>query len=256
MLKHDYLLHEETARIFCEAAFYCYFLGMNSEGYRLQQQVSDILCAMKKSICFYKGDELMKVARVLRPRYDPGLLVLKLTAPSVETTENVIGRTGVKIGTTQNSELLEGIEMIEPKAREAFSRGDYQASSDLYTEIVNLPVAVYQPCVRPLGTIFCNRGIVNMQLKNVETALEDFNASIYADTELYRVTTGRHTHFANSLKVVELSSPAEPKRQQRYFTTNLQIPKQVIFENCNINFRKFRDYLIESTTSLLPMLTS
>ena len=185
-LKHDYLLHEETARIICEAAFYCYFLGMNSEGYRLQQQVFDILCAVKKSICFYKGDELMKVARVLRPRYDPDLLVLKLTAPSVETTENVIGRTGVKIGTTQNSELLEGIEMIEPKAREAFSRGDYQASSDLYTEIVNLPVAVNQPCVRPLGTIFCNRGIANMQLKNVETALEDFNASIYADTELYR----------------------------------------------------------------------
>ena len=185
-LKHDYLLHEETARIFCEAAFYCYFLGMNSEGYRLQQQVFDILCAVKKSICFYKGDELMKVARVLRPRYDPSLLALKLTSPSEETTENFIGRTGVKIGTTQNSELLEGIEMIEPKAREAFSRGDYQASSDLYTEIVNLPVAVNQPCVRPLGTIFCNRGIANMQLKNVETALEDFNASIYADTELYR----------------------------------------------------------------------
>ena len=128
----------------------------------------------------------MKVARVLRPRYDPSLLALKLTSPSEETTENVIGRTGVKIGTTQNSELLEGIEMIEPKAREAFSGGEYQASSDLYTEIVNLPVAVNQPCVRPLGTIFCNRGIANMQLKNVETALEDFNASIYADTELYR----------------------------------------------------------------------
>ena len=185
-LKHDYLLHEETARIFCEAAFYCYFLGMNSEGYRLQQQVFDILCAVKKSICFYKGDELMKVARVLRPRYDPGLLVLKLTAPSEETTENVFGRTGVKIGTTQNSELLEGIEMIEPKAREAFSRGDYQASSDLYTEIVNLPIAVNQPCARLRGTIFCDRGIANVQMKNIETALDDFNASIYADTELYR----------------------------------------------------------------------
>ena len=184
-LKHDYLLHEETARIFCEAAFYCYFLGMNSEGYRLQQQVFDILCTVKKSICFYKGDELLKVARVLRP-YDPSLLELKLTAPSEETAENVIGGTGVKIGTTQNNELLAGIEMIEPKAREAFSKGDYQASSDLYTEIVNLPVAVNQPCARPLGTIFCNRGIANMQLQNIETALEDFSASVYADTELYR----------------------------------------------------------------------
>ena len=182
----DYLFREETARIFCEAAFCCYSLGMNSEGYRLQQYVSDILCAVKKSICFYKGDELMKVTRVITPINEPNVVAAKLRVPSEETIENVIGRTGVKIGTTQTDELLEGIEMIEPKAREAFSRGDYQASSDLYTEIVKLPIAVNQPCARPLGTIFCNRGIANMQMKNIETALDDFNASIYADTELYR----------------------------------------------------------------------
>ena len=185
-LKPDYLFREETARIFCEAAFCCYSLGLNSEGYRLQQYVSDILCAVKKSICFYKGDELMKVTRALRPIYEPIFVAAKLRVASEETIENVIGRTGVKIGTTQTDELLEGIEMIEPKAREAFSRGDYQASSDLYTEIVKLPIAVNQPCSRPLGTIFCNRGIANMQMKNIETALDDFNASIYADTELYR----------------------------------------------------------------------
>ena len=185
-LKPDYLFREETARIFCEAAFYCYSLGINSEGYRLQQQVFDILCAVKKSICFYKGDELMKVARVLRPVWDPCAVVLKLTAPSEETIETVIGGTDVNIGTTQNKELLEGIEMIKAKAREAFSRGDYQASCDLYTEIVNLPIAVSQPCSRPLGAIFCNRGIANMQMKNIETALDDFNASVYVDTELYR----------------------------------------------------------------------
>ena len=185
-LKLDYLFREETARTFCEAAFYYYSLGMNSEGYHLQQLVFDILCAVKKSICFYKGGELMKVTRVLRPMRDANAVVAKLTVPSKETLENVVGRTGVKIGTTQTNELLEGIERIEPKAREAFSRGDYQTSSDLYTEIVNLQIAVSQPCVRQLGAIFCNRGIANMQMKNTETALDDFNASIYANTELYR----------------------------------------------------------------------
>ena len=185
-LKPDYLFCEETARIFCETAICFYSLGMNSEGYRLQQYVSDILCAVKKSICFYKGDGLMKVTRAVRPIDEPNLFAAKLRVPSEETIENVAGQIGLKIGTTQTNELLEGIEMIEPKAREAFSRGDYQASSDLYTEIVKLPVAVNQPCARPLGTIFCNRGIANMQMKNIETALDDFNASIYADTELYR----------------------------------------------------------------------
>ena len=185
-LKLGYLFREETARTFCEAAFYCYSLGMTSGGYRLQQQMFDILCAVKKSIRFYKGGELMKVTRVLRPLVDPMAVVAKLRGPSEEIIENVIDRTGVKIGTTQIDELLEGIEMIEPKAREAFSRGDYQASSDLYTEIVKLPIAVNQPYSRPLGTIFCNHGIANMQMKNIETALDDFNASIYADTELYR----------------------------------------------------------------------
>ena len=185
-LKPDNLFCEETARIFCETAICLYSLGMNSEGYRLQQYVFDILCAVKKSICFYKGDELMKVTRALRPIYEPIFVAAKLRVASEETIENVIGRTGVKIGTTQTDELLEGIEMIEPKAREAFSRGDYQASSDLYTEIVNLPIAVNQPCARPLGKIFCNHGIANMQLKDIETALDDFNASIHVDTELYR----------------------------------------------------------------------
>ena len=185
-LKPHYLFCEETARIVCEAAICFYSLGMNSEGYRLQQYVFDILCAVKKSICFYKCDELMKVTRVLIPIDDPNAIVAKLIVPSEETIENSISRTDVKTGTTQTDELLEGIEMIEPKAREAFSRGDYQASSDLYTEIVNLSIAVNQPRARPLGTIFCNRGIANMQMKNIETALDDFNASIYLDTELYR----------------------------------------------------------------------
>ena len=185
-LQPDYLFREETARIFCEVAFYCYSLGMNSEGYRLQQHELEILCAVKKCIWFYKGDELMKVTRVLRPLIDPCAVVAKLTAPSTETIENVCGETGFKIGTTQGNEFLERIEIIEQKAREAFSSGDFQASSDLYTEIVNLQITVNHPSARTLGRTFCNRGIANMQMKRIETALDDFNASIYADTEFYR----------------------------------------------------------------------
>ena len=128
----------------------------------------------------------MKVTRVLRPLLDHTAVVAKLTTPSKETLENANGRTGVKIGTTQTNEFLEGIEIIEPKAREAFSRGDYQASFDLYTEIVKHSVAVNQSSVRRLGTIFWQRGIANLKIKHIETALDDFNASIYADTELYR----------------------------------------------------------------------
>ena len=185
-LQPDYLFLEETARIFCEVAFYCYSLGMNSEGYRLQKHEFEILCAVKKCIWFYKGDELMKVTRVLRPLIDPCAVVAKLTAPSTETIENVCGETGFKIGTSQSNQFLERIEIIGQKAREAFSSGDFQASSDLYTEIVNLQITVNHPSARPLGKTFCNRGIANMQMKRIETALDDFNASIYADTEFYR----------------------------------------------------------------------
>ena len=182
----DNLFCEETARLFCEGAFYCYSLGMDSKGCCLQQYVLEILCAVKKSICFYKDDELMKVARVLLPHRDPISVAAKLKAPAVAATENIIGRTDVTEGTTQTNELSEGIEIIEPKAREAFSKGDFQTSFDLYTEIVKLSTAVNQLHPRPLGAIFCNRGITNLQMNNIEKALGDFNASIYADTELYR----------------------------------------------------------------------
>ena len=182
------LYHEETARLACEAAFYCYSLGMESEGYRLQQFVFDILCAVKTSIGFYQGEELMKVTRILYPFADPSILTGKLMYSSLmETIENVSGVTGVPSSTmNQTKELLEGIDIIEPKARDAFFRGDYQASFDLYTEIVNLSVAVNQSNVRPLGTIFCQRGIANLRMENIETAVDDFNASINADNELYR----------------------------------------------------------------------
>ena len=181
------LYREETARLACEAAFYCYSLGMESEGYRLQQFVFDILCAVKTSIGFYQGEELMKVTRILYPFIDSGILTGKLVYSSLETIENVSGVTGVPSSTmNQTNKLLEGIDIIEPKARDAFGRGDYQASFDLYTEIVNLSVEVNQSNIRPLGTIFCQRGIANLRMENIETAVDDFYASINADSEHYR----------------------------------------------------------------------
>ena len=182
----DNFFREETARLMCEGAFYCYSLGMDGIGCCLQQCALEILCAVKKSICFYKDDELMKVARVLLPWRDSSAVAAKVMAPAVEMIKNIIGRTDVTEGTTQTYELSEGIEIIEPKAKEAFSTGDFQTSFDLYTEIVKLSTAVNQLHPHPLGVIFCNRGIANLQMENIESALDDFNASIYADTELYR----------------------------------------------------------------------
>ena len=184
--KPSCLYREETARLVCEAALYCYSLGMESEGHRLQQFVFDILCALKTSIGFYKGDELKKVTRILCPFLDSSAVRQKLMDSSMDTFENVSGGPGVPSSTNQTNELLEGIEIIEPKAREAFCRGDYQASFDLYTEIVNLSMAVNQSNVRPLGKIFCNRGIASLQMENIETAVDDLNASINADNEHYR----------------------------------------------------------------------
>ena len=173
---------EETARLSCEAALYCYSLGRESEGYRFQQLVLDILCAVKEPIRFYKDDELMKVTKILSPFQDPFCLSKRLMKP----TENICDGTGVPEGTNQANELLEEILRMETKAIKVFTEKDFQTCSELCTEIVNMSNTVNQPNIRPLGKIFCYRGIANLQLKNFEAAVDDFNASIRANTELYR----------------------------------------------------------------------
>ena len=180
-LNPDYLRTEETARLSCEAAFFCYFLGMNSEGYRLQQLVLDILCAVKEPICFYKADELMKVTRILIPFLDPSLLQQKVMRP----IENVADKTDYQVDNNQSNELLEGIEVIEPKASAAFARGDFQTSFDLYSEIIKLSIGVNKPSPHSLGKFFCNRGSANLKLENTEAAVDDFNVSIKVDNEHY-----------------------------------------------------------------------
>ena len=178
-LNPDYLRAEETARLSCEAAFYCYSLGLKSEGYRLQQLVLDILCAVKGPICFYKVDELMKVTRILVPFLDPALLAIKVMRP----VENVADKTDYQVDNNQSNKLLEGIEVMKPKASAAFAKGDYQTSFDLYSEIIKLSIGVNEPSPRSLGKIFCNRGSVNLKLENIEAAVDDFNASINVDNE-------------------------------------------------------------------------
>ena len=177
----DCLRTEETARLSCEAAFYCYSLGMLSEGYRLQQLVLDILCAVKEPICFYKAEDLMKVTRILMPFLDPSLLAQKVMGP----IENVADKIDYPVDNNQSNELLKGIEVIEPKASAAFARGDFQTSFDLYSEIIKLSIGVNEPSPHSLGKFFCNRGSANLKLENTEAAVDDFNDSINVDNEHY-----------------------------------------------------------------------
>jgi len=66
---------EESARIFCEAPFYCYAVGMETRGYRLQQFVLEIVGAIKEPVCYYKEDDLLKVTRVLQPIWERAIIL-------------------------------------------------------------------------------------------------------------------------------------------------------------------------------------
>ena len=118
---------EASARLFCEAALFCYSLGMDIQGYRLQQFVFEIICAVKEPIRYYKNDELLKVTRVLFPYGDGHLISYKLNE-SVDVREKTNDRT------------LQTIKVIESKAREAFSKGDFQTSVELYYDIVRISI--------------------------------------------------------------------------------------------------------------------
>ena len=186
---------EESARIFCEASLRCYSLGMESEGYQLQQFVIEIICAIKEPICFYKGDDLLKVTRILRPFTDSavfgklGLLV----------SESETGKTSDEMGvaaenTAQFQIISEAIEMIEPKAKDAFTRYDFQTSADHYSDILTISnFSVARGAIRdspphlvPLGRILCARGIAHLKMENFDAAFDDFDASISVDIQNYR----------------------------------------------------------------------
>lgn len=214
---------EESARIFCEAAFYCYSLGMESEGYSLQQFVIQIICAIKEPICYYKGDGLLKVTRILRPFTDSALFAKMRLLVS----ESEAGKTNDEMGvaaesTAQFQIISEAIEMIEPKAKDAFSRADFQTSADLYSDIVkisNCSVARgaktdSQPHLVPLGRILCSRGIAHLKMENFDAAFDDFDASISVDIQYYR---GYYWKTYASCKLVERGSTEFTSRAQAAF---------------------------------------
>ena len=186
---------EESARIFCESAFYCYSLGMENLGYSLQQFVFEIICAIKEPRRYYIDDDLRKVTRILRPCTDSALFSMELMGRS-GLRGKVSERKDVPVGTTQTEELLETMKVIAPRAKEAFGRGDFQTSADLYSEIVKIAnFNSFRGSFRkedkhahlvPLGEIFCFRGIAHLQMSNFETAVDDFNSCTRVDIHYYR----------------------------------------------------------------------
>ncbi len=214
---------EESARIFCEAAFYCYSLGMESQGYRLQQFVIEIICAIKEPIRYYKGDGLLKITRILNPFVESTFFSKIILRDS----ENEAGKTNDEMedaaeNTAQFQIISEAIEMIEPKAKDAISRADFQTSADLYSDIVkisNCSVACgaikdNQPHRVPLGRILCGRGIAHLKMENFEAAFDDFDASISLDIQYYR---GYYWKTYALCKLVELGRLEFASRAQAAF---------------------------------------
>ena len=174
---------EESARLFCEAGLYCYSLGMEIQGYSFQQLVFEIICAVKDPIRYYKNDDLLKVTRVLFP-FGDGQLISQKLKESADIREKTNDRT------------LQTIKVIEPKAREAFSKGNFQTSVELYSDIVRISnlkdcrgsfdAEYKQPHLVSVGEILCYRGIAHLQIGNYETAVDDFSASTCLDIQHYR----------------------------------------------------------------------
>ena len=186
---------EESARLFCEAALFCCSIGMEIQAYNLQQFAFEIICAVKVPIRYYKNDDILKVTTVFTP-FDDGLFISLKLKESADVREKTNNSAGASDSATRTDNLLEMIKVIEPKAREAFSKGDFQTSLALYSEIVRMSnfkghrgssKAKYKQLdLVPVGEILCRRGIAHLQMGNYETAVDDFIASIYVSIQHYR----------------------------------------------------------------------
>ena len=186
---------EESGRLFCEAALFCYSLGMEMRGYSFQQFAFEIICAVKEPIRYYKNDDLLKVTRVLFPYGAKGLISSKLME-SADVREETNDSTGASDGDTRTDNLSKTIKVIEPKAREAFRKGDFQLSVELYSEIIRISKLKHcrgsfdakdkQPHLVPIGEILCQRGIAHLQIGKYQMAVDDFTACTCVDIQHYR----------------------------------------------------------------------
>ena len=185
---------EESARLFFEAALYCYYVGMERLGYRLQQVVLEIFSAINEPIRYYKDGDLSKVTRVFLPTMGWELFLNVLTTVRSQGDASDSDLFDIPVHTNQAKELLEAIEVIAPKAREAFGRGDFQTTADLCSDIIKVSnfslspgtMSDAQPYLVPVGEILCLRGIAHLKMEKYEMAVDDFNASICVDTQHYR----------------------------------------------------------------------
>ena len=116
---------EESARLFFEAALYCYNVGMERLGYSLQQVVLEIFSAINEPIRYYKDGDLPKVTRVFQSSMEWGLLLeLLMRFSSSDASDKASEVTDAPVHSNQAKEFQETIEVIACKAKEAFGRGD------------------------------------------------------------------------------------------------------------------------------------
>lgn len=116
---------EESARLFCEAALFCYSLGMDIQAYSLQQFVFEIICAVKEPIRYYKNDALLNVTRVLFP-FEEGALISRKLRESADVKEETNDSTGASDGATRTDNLLKTIKVIEQRQEKPLARAIFK----------------------------------------------------------------------------------------------------------------------------------
>ena len=183
---------EETVRLFCEAALHCFSLHMENVGQKLHQFCMELVCRIKEPMQYYKQDYvLQKLMKMLTPYENGPLLSLQLA-----TNQRCLRESAHEAKSDQKEDLMpKTISIISSEAKEAFAQGAFQTSQALYSEIVQaLGFSTFRGSGREpeqklplsLGEILCHRGIAHLRIGEFESAVDDFNAATYVNTEYYR----------------------------------------------------------------------
>lgn len=184
---------EETSRLFCEAAYYCYSLRMERLGNRLHQLALEVICAVEDPVS-YDRDDLMKITRIPMPFVESSFLSMCLGY--FPLNKELCDKTfDLHFVETPHEKLERAAKAIMSEAKDAFIRGDFHASANLYTEIVKM--SGFGDNIRGnfdrirshfvhLGEILCSRGIAHIKMENLDIAVNDFNAATCVDIQHYR----------------------------------------------------------------------